>query len=82
MLEVVEDLRKGEGFLPSNCIRTNRIMCLNGSWYFLTRESATPLGPFPNKAEVVKAAEDYIAFAAVADDEMISRCYEHLAKVG
>lgn len=54
-------------------------MCLNGDWYFLTRESSTPLGPYESKKAVHKAALDYIAFAAVADEGLISRCYEYLA---
>ena len=82
MLEVVQNLRRDEGFLPSSCARTKRILCLNGSWYFLTRESATPLGPYTSKEEVEQIAADFVAFAAVANGDMTSRCYEHLAKAG
>ncbi|MCB1662996.1 MAG: hypothetical protein H6995_07865 [Pseudomonadales bacterium] len=82
MLEALKAMRKRESYLPSNCVRTNRIMCLNGDWYFLTRESCTPLGPYLSKREAAKAALDYVAFAAVADEELISRCYAYLADAG
>lgn len=82
MLEVVPSLRQGEAFLPSNCARTKRILCLNGAWYFMTRESVTPLGPYSTEEEVVQVAIDYVAFATVANDEMTSRCYQHLAHAG
>ncbi|MCF7980632.1 MAG: DUF6316 family protein [Pseudomonadales bacterium] len=82
MLEVIQNLRQGEGFLPSSCARTKRILCLNGGWYFLTRESTTPLGPYDSKEEVEQIAADFVAFASVANGEMTSRCYEHLAKAG
>lgn len=82
MLEALKSLRKGESYLPSNCVRTKRIMCLNGEWYFLTRESNTPLGPYQSKKEVVEAAGDYVAFASVADEALISRCYAYLSQTG
>lgn len=82
MLEVVLSLRQGEAFLPSNCARTKRILCLNGVWYFMTRESVTPLGPYNTEEEVVQVAIDYVAFATVANEEMTSRCYQHLAHAG
>lgn len=82
MLEVVHQLREGEAFLPSNCARTKRILCLNGSWYFLTRESTTPLGPYDTREEVEQVAADFVSFAAVANSDMTQRCYAHLAKAG
>lgn len=82
MLEIVQDLRKREQYLPSNCVRTKRLMCLNGDWYFLTRESNEPLGPYSSKREVMKACSDYVAFAMVADQQLIERCYAYLAHTG
>jgi len=51
-------------------------------WYFMTRESVTPLGPYSTEAEVQRVAMDYVAFAMVANEEMTVRCYQHLADVG
>jgi len=82
MLEVIPRLRQGEAFLPSSCARTKRVLCLNGMWYFMTRESVTPLGPYSTEAEVQRVAMDYVAFAMVANEEMTVRCYQHLADAG
>ncbi len=82
MLEVVKTLRSDEGYLPSNCVRKKRILCLNGEWFFLTRESRTPLGPFPDQEKVMDIARDYVTFAAVADKAMVTRCFKHLSKAG
>ncbi len=82
MLEVVKTLRSGEGYLPSNCARTKRILCLNGEWFFLTRESKTPLGPYADQKQMLAVASDYVSFAAVADNKLVERCFEHLSKAG
>lgn len=47
--------RKGEAD-DSIHFRAHRIHCINGSWYFLTREGSN-VGPFPTREE----AETYLS---------------------
>ena len=82
MLEVGTDLRSGEAFLPSITARSSRVMKLINSWYFLTRESELPVGPYASAAQAKKAAQQFGDFTSVADPSMTARCYEHLSKTG
>ncbi|MEP3857571.1 MAG: DUF6316 family protein [Porticoccus sp.] len=40
--------------------RSERIECMNGSWYFAVRETHGMLGPFPTRQAAQKAACAYI----------------------
>ena len=78
MLEVVKELRDGEAFLPSSCSRTRRVLKINNKWFFLTRESTDPLGPFDTALEAAQAAKDYVEFAALGGKKMAEKYYEYM----
>ena len=46
-----------EGFF-----RSNRFICINGEWYFQTREFPEPVGPFESKDAAIKASEVFLKF--------------------
>ncbi|WP_438950989.1 DUF6316 family protein [Porticoccus sp.] len=51
-------IRRGEE--GATHFRSERIECMNGSWYFTVRETHSMLGPFPSKEAAKKAAHAYI----------------------
>lgn len=40
--------------------RSERILCMNGQWFFAVREKTNLVGPFNSKAAAQKAATAYI----------------------
>lgn len=55
--------------VKEGCFRSNRFVCINGQWYFQTRESADPVGPFSSKGEAIKASETFLKFARPNEGE-------------
>jgi Domain of unknown function (DUF6316) len=49
--------RKGEE--ESTRFRSARVECLNGQWFFATREGEKMVGPFSSQKEAQKSAESY-----------------------
>lgn len=58
--------------------RSNRLLLINGSWYFAIREGA-PIGPFPDEPEARQALTDFIEFVLLAEPNTLSRLYASLA---
>lgn len=50
--------RKGED--DRTHFRTDRIVQINNQWYFMTRESGDPLGPFDSYDRTVREAKHYL----------------------
>jgi len=82
MIEEVKNLRDGEAFLPSSCSRTRRILKINNKWFFLTRESIDPLGPYETALDAAQAAQEYVEFAAAGGKKMALKYYEYLSNAG
>lgn len=51
--------RKGEQETKHH-YRSDRVVAINGEWFFMTREGIKPVGPFPTREKAELALKGYV----------------------
>lgn len=71
-------VRKGEP--DSIHFRSERLECLNGKWFFSTRESEKLVGPFDTHEQAEKAALAYAQDMSEGKTEVNAMSHQYLNK--
>lgn len=60
--------------------RSKRIFHSSNHWYFETREGRV-VGPYHNKQDAEKAADEFVEFAQTASKSMLDKLLEYISKI-